>query len=139
MYSYTPSSTSVLDGLGGQRHAPTTLTQGKTWYPLCKSLGGPYDSSRWVRKISPPPGYDPQIVQAIVSRYTQCAKPPPHTHTHTHTHGGHIIFIGKPNVDRRLGRPKIKFEGNIKMDLENMDCKAVARILLDYNRAIVIQ
>jgi len=30
MYSSTPSLTSGLDGVGGQRHAPTALLPGKT-------------------------------------------------------------------------------------------------------------
>jgi hypothetical protein len=28
-------------GVGGQRHAPAALSPGKTWYPLCRRLGGP--------------------------------------------------------------------------------------------------
>ena len=62
--------------------------------------------------------------------------PPP---LQTHTHVVYIIFVGKPNVNRRLGRPKIKWEVNIKMNLENTVGEVVARILLDCNRAIVIQ
>jgi len=46
-------------GLGGQRHAPAALPPGKTRYPLYRRLGGPQGWSGQVRKISPPPGFDP--------------------------------------------------------------------------------
>ena len=57
-YSYNGYTflTSVLDGVGGQRHAPTTFPLGKTRYPLHRRLGGPQVWSGWVRKISPPTG-----------------------------------------------------------------------------------
>jgi len=51
----TLSLTSVIDGVGGQRHAPADLLPGKTPYPLHKGLGGSQDRSGRVRKISPPP------------------------------------------------------------------------------------
>jgi hypothetical protein len=40
-------------GVGGQRHTLATLPAGKTWYPLCRRLGGPQGRSGWVQKISP--------------------------------------------------------------------------------------
>ena len=52
MYNPILSSTSALDGLGGQRHAPAALPPGKIRYPL---YGGLQDRSGQVRKISPPP------------------------------------------------------------------------------------
>ena len=39
----------------------------KTQYPLYKRLGGPQDSSGWVRKISPPLEFDPRTVQPVGS------------------------------------------------------------------------
>ena len=74
-YSYTLSLTSALDGVGGQRHAP-----GKTRYPLYSRLGGQQDRSGRVRKISPPPGFEPWTVQPVASRYTDWALP---SHIHT--------------------------------------------------------
>ena len=59
--------------MGGQRHTLATLSQGKTWYPLYRRLSGPQGWSGWVRKISPPPGFDPQTIQPIVSHYTNWA------------------------------------------------------------------
>jgi hypothetical protein len=64
-------------GVGGQRHAPATLPPGKTQYPLYRRLGRPHSRSGWVRKISPPPGFDPRTVQPVASRYTDCATPAP--------------------------------------------------------------
>jgi len=44
----------------GQHHAPGALyPRGKTRYPLYRRLGGPQGRSGQVRKISPPPGFDP--------------------------------------------------------------------------------
>ena len=62
-------------GVGGQHHASATLPLGKTRYQLYRRLGGPQGQSGWVRKISLPPGLDPQTVQPVASRYTDCAIP----------------------------------------------------------------
>jgi len=69
MYNSTLSLTSALDGVGGQRRAPATLPPGKTRYALYRRLGGPQGRSGQVRKISPPPGFDPRTVQPVASRY----------------------------------------------------------------------
>jgi hypothetical protein len=47
----------------GKRHALAALPLRKTRYPLYRRLGGPPGRSARVRKISPPPGFDPQTVQ----------------------------------------------------------------------------
>ena len=62
-------------GVGGQRHAPTALPPGKTRYALYRRLGGPQGRSGRVRKISPPPEFDPLTVQSVASRYTDWAIP----------------------------------------------------------------
>jgi hypothetical protein len=69
-FSSTLSLTTALDGVGGQRHAPAALPPGKTRYPLYRRPGGLQGRSGRVRKISPPPGFDPRTVQSIASRYT---------------------------------------------------------------------
>ena len=66
-------------GLGGQRHAPAALLPGKTRYPLRRRLGGPQGRSARVRKISPPPGFNPRTVQPVASRYIDWAIPAPLT------------------------------------------------------------
>jgi len=58
----------VLDGVGGQRHAPSALPPGKTRHPLYKTLGGPQSRSGQVQKILPPPGFDPRTVHPVTSR-----------------------------------------------------------------------
>ena len=63
-------------GKGGQRHDPAALPTGKTRYPLYRRLGGPQGRSGQMRKISPPPGFDPRTVQLVVSRYTDWATRP---------------------------------------------------------------
>jgi len=56
--------------VGGKRHAPAAFTLGKTRYPLYRRVGGPQGRSGQVRKISPPPEFDPRNVQPIASHYT---------------------------------------------------------------------
>ena len=60
------------------------LPPGKTRYPLYRRLGGTQGWSGRVRKISPPPGFDPRTVQPVGSSYndyanrptiTKCTKP----------------------------------------------------------------
>ena len=62
-------------GVGGQHHAPTALPPAKTRYPMYRGLGGPHNRCGQVRKISPPPGFDPRTVQPVASRYTDWAIP----------------------------------------------------------------
>jgi hypothetical protein len=58
----------VLDGGGWSVSHPGCLTSRReTWYPLYMRLGGPQGLSGWVRKISPPPGFDPWTVQPVAS------------------------------------------------------------------------
>ena len=61
--------------VGVQRHAPAALAPGMTQYPLCRRLGRPQGRSGRVRKISPPPGFDPRTLQPVASRYTDWAIP----------------------------------------------------------------
>jgi hypothetical protein len=43
-------------------------------------LGGPQGRSGQVRKISPPPGFDPRTVQPVASRFTDCVTRPTNKH-----------------------------------------------------------
>ena len=45
---------------------------------MYRRLGEPQGRSGQVRKISPPPGFDPLTVQPVASRYTYYAIPAPH-------------------------------------------------------------
>ena len=53
-----------------------TLPPEKTRYPLYRRQSGPEGRSGQVRKISPPPGFDPRTVQPVASRYTDYATKP---------------------------------------------------------------
>jgi hypothetical protein len=75
-YSFTLSLTSSLDVDGWSKPRPGRSTPVKeTRYPLRRKLGGLQGWSGRVRKISPPPGFDPRTFQPVVSRYTECAIP----------------------------------------------------------------
>ena len=70
-YSYTLSSTSVLDGVGGQSHTPTTLPPGKGPGTHCTGgLVGPRVGLDRCGTISPPTRFDSRTVQPVASRYT---------------------------------------------------------------------
>jgi len=69
-YGSTYSLTSAPDEVGGQRHTPAALPPGKNRYPLYRGLGGPRGRSGRVRKIFPPPGFDPRTIQPVASRCT---------------------------------------------------------------------
>jgi hypothetical protein len=68
-YSSTLSLPSTLDGVDGQRHTPISLPAGNTQYQTCRRLGGPPGRYGQVRKIVPPPRFDPWTVQPVASRY----------------------------------------------------------------------
>jgi len=51
----------------------SSLPPVKTRYALYRRLVGPQGRSGQVRKISPPPGFDPRTVQSVASRYTDWA------------------------------------------------------------------
>jgi len=80
-------------GVGGQHHTLVALPPGKTQYPLYRRLGGPQAQSKWVRKILPQLGYDPQTVQPIASRYTARAIAVHYIYKHTHTRVCVCIYI----------------------------------------------
>jgi hypothetical protein len=69
--------TTALEGGEGSASRPgRSLTPGKTRFPLYRRLGGPQGRCEQVRKISPPPEFDPQTVQPVASRYTDYATRP---------------------------------------------------------------
>jgi hypothetical protein len=55
---------------------PGCFTPGKeARYQLFRGLGGLQDRSERVRKVSPPPGFDPRTVQTVTSCSTDWAIP----------------------------------------------------------------
>jgi hypothetical protein len=84
-------------GVRGQRHAQAALPLGRTQYPLYRRLGRPQGWSGQVCKILPPPGFDPQTIQPVVSRCSNCAiQVHVHARTHTHIYIYIYIYIKKP-------------------------------------------
>jgi len=73
---------------------------GKTWYPLYRRLGGPRGLSGWVRKISPPPGFDPGTFHLISAHSKWC------------------VIIKKVQVVCTGGHI-MKYTGLFKMDFSN--------------------
>ena len=67
--------TTALEGGEGSASRPAALYPR---YPLYRRLGGTQGRSGQVRKISPPPGFDPRTVQPVASRYTDYATRPTH-------------------------------------------------------------
>jgi hypothetical protein len=63
-------TTAQEGGEGSASRPGRSLPPGKTRYPLYRSPGGPQGGSGQVRKISPPPGFDPRTVKPVASRYT---------------------------------------------------------------------
>ena len=66
----------IRRGEGSASRPGRSLPPGKARYPLYRRLGGPQGLSGQVRKISPPPGFDPRTVQPVASRYTDWATRP---------------------------------------------------------------
>jgi hypothetical protein len=79
--------------VGGQRHTPAALPPGMTRYPLYRRLGGPQSRYGNVRKISPPPGFEPRTVQPVASRYADCTIP---------AHTAALISTKNSHNDKRL-------------------------------------
>jgi hypothetical protein len=70
-YNSTLSLASALHMGGWSMSRPGRFTPEKpTRYPLYRRRGGPKAMSRWVRKISPPTGFDPRTDQLVARRNT---------------------------------------------------------------------
>ena len=69
-------TTALVAGEGSASRPGRSLPPGKNRYPLYRRLGGPQGRSGQVRKISPPPGFDPWTVQPVGSRYNDGATRP---------------------------------------------------------------
>jgi hypothetical protein len=45
------------------------------------------------------------------------------------TRGAHRVLVGKPEEKRLIGRPRLKWEGNINMELQEVGCGAWTALL----------
>jgi len=57
-------------GVGGKRHAPAAFTPGKDPVPIVQEAGWAPGLVSTGAEILAPPGFDPQTVQPVASRYT---------------------------------------------------------------------
>jgi hypothetical protein len=69
-------TTALEEGEGSVSRSGRFLPPEKTRYSLYRRLGGPQGRFGQVRDILPPPGFDLQTVQPVVSRYTDYAARP---------------------------------------------------------------
>ena len=67
------------------------FTPVKSRYPLYRRLGGPEGRFGKVRKILPPPGFDPRTVQPVASRYTDWA-------THSSSYNNRTNISSRINI-----------------------------------------
>jgi hypothetical protein len=97
------------------------LPPGKTRYPLYRRLGGPQGRSGQVRKISPPPGFDPWTVQPVVSRYTDWATGPTLSWIYIGNKGVHLtVFTYRPEKQINEKVWSIKTHYSIRGGIENI-------------------
>jgi hypothetical protein len=48
--------------------------------------------------------------------------------------GVYRVLVGKPEGKRSLGRPRLRWEDNIKMDLQEVECRVMDWIRLAQDR-----
>ena len=62
--------------VGGQRHVPAALPPGKRPVPIVQEAGWA-SATVWkgAENLVPPPGSEPQTVQPVASRFTDCDIP----------------------------------------------------------------
>jgi hypothetical protein len=68
-------TTALEAGEGLASRPGRSLPPGKTRYQLYRRLDGPQNRSGQVRKILPPPGFDPRTVQPVVAIPTELPGP----------------------------------------------------------------
>jgi len=72
----------------------------------------------------------PNIVRVIKSRMRWAV----HVARMEEMIGAYRVFVGKPDENRPLGRPRCRWEDNIKMDLKEVGCGGTDRIVLAQDR-----
>jgi hypothetical protein len=73
----------------------------------------------------------PNILRAIKSRIMRWAG---HVARMRETRGIYRVLVGKPEGKRPLGRPRARWEDNIKLDLQEEECEVMDRIELAQDR-----
>jgi len=108
--------TMALEGGEGSASRPgRSLSPGKTRYALYRRLGGAQGRSGHVRKISPPPGFNPRTVQPVASRYTDYELK---------------LFKVKVKVKQSLYRPEqaLRFPGGCGSQISRQSTLKVVRL-----------
>ena len=125
LYSFL---TTALEGGEGSASRPCpSLPPGKTRYPLYWRLGGPQGRSGRVRKISPPPGFDPRTVQPVASRYTDWATRPTYIYIKnkktTYTQTVYLFkntILPMPHIYISFTNTNKNYTENLQEDLETL-------------------
>jgi hypothetical protein len=73
----------------------------------------------------------PNIFRMIKSRRMRWAG---HVERTGEKRGVYRVLVGKPEGNRPLGRPRRRWEDNIKMDLQEVGCEGIDWIDLDQDR-----
>ena len=73
----------------------------------------------------------PNIVWVIKSRRMRLAR---HVAHMVERRGIHRVLVGKPEGKRSLGRPRHRWEDNIKMDLQEVGCGGMDWVKLAHDR-----
>jgi hypothetical protein len=118
-------------GVGGQRHASAALPPGKTRYPLYRRLGGPQGRSGRVRKISPPPEFDPPTYHPVVGRNTDWAVPAHPVHSTLFLM--HLIVF----FNLRLGLPSGLFPRHVMCISPLHHCATLPLIIIDLTTRVM--
>ena len=75
--------------------------------------------------------FSPSIVKVVKSRRMRLAG---HVERMLEERGVHRVLVGKPEGKRPLGRPRRRWEDNIKMDLQEVECGGMDWIELAQDR-----
>ena len=81
-------TSALYGGVGGQHYTAAALPPGKTRYPLYSRQAGPQGRSGRMRKISPPPVFDPRTVQPRSKSLYRLSYPGQHKWVPGIYHGG---------------------------------------------------
>src|SRR5215475_4268446 len=102
--------TTALEGGDGSASRPgRSLPPRRTRYPLYRRLGGPHGPSGQVRKISPPPGFDPRTVQPVAQSLYRLSYPGPRV-SFIHMFISLTSFRGILNLVRILYKTSLQTE-----------------------------
>ena len=84
-----------------------------------------------------PAGIEPATFQSVAQHFNHCATAVPHfIYIYIYRGGERRVqgLVGKPGGKRPLGRPRRRWEDNIKMDLQEVGCGSMDWIELAEDR-----